>query len=150
MNAQLFTSDSVACRSHIPRCWHKSTSGTTRLYPRPVKIPKSIWLSKAQFIGGLEHSYWPGCHWEASAEGWPFSSLIFSSRSILQGCMETKLQISTLQPASPSWAPITPVHENMSQEDTGGLRSVFPSQLCSFFNFIFNDNSSLNLPGSGT
>lgn len=51
--------------------------------------------------------------------------------------METKLHLSTLQSASPTWAPITPVHENMSQEDTGGLRSVFPSQLCSSFSFFF-------------
>lgn len=50
--------------------------------------------------------------------------------------METKLQISTLQPAGPTWAPIIPVHENTSQEDIGGLRSVFPSPLYSSFSFF--------------
>lgn len=67
-------------------------------------------------------------------------SLTVSSYSVadvfFQGHMKTKLQISTLLPKSTIRAPVTHVHEYMSQEDIGDLRSVFPSPSCSLFRFF--------------
>ena len=59
------------------------------------------------------------------------------------------LQISTILPASTTWAPIAHVHEYMSQEDVRDLRSVFPSPSCSFFSFFY-DNFSSNLADLGS
>lgn len=131
VRAQFSASAPVSCSARIPRSWHNGTTGAPSSCLSPVKIPVPIWLSKASLWEGSEHDYWTGSHKE-----WPYSPLILSSWSIFQGHVKSKLQIPTLLPASTTWAPVTPVHEYLSQEDLGDLRSVFPSPSCSFFSFF--------------